>query len=218
MAAAALVVYAVALAAGGLAVWRRPSFAVYAFGVGLALHNAVMAALFSVGVEGTSLTLIAAWKEVLLAVALARVGKDALAARRLPFRPALVDALALVFATFVLLYAVLPQSALGGEADATTILYALRHDLACVAAYFLGRSIELPPLRRLILATAAAIAVLGVVEAYTVSIDTWEDADVPAYFAEQLGFEHHGPRGLPENFVFCGGRCRRSSARSGPRT
>ena len=202
MAAAALVVYAVALAAGGLAVWRRPSIAVYAFAVGLALHNAVMAALFSVGVEGTSLTLIAAWKEVLLAVALVRVGRDALAARRLPFRPALVDALALVFAAFVLLYAVLPQSALGGEADATTVLYALRHDLACVAAYFLGRSIELPPLRRLILATAAVIGVLGVVEAYTVPIDSWEDADVPAYFAEQLGFEHHGPRGLPENFVF----------------
>ena len=148
MAAAALVVYAVALAAGGLAVWRRPVYAVYAFVVGLALHNMVMAGLFALGIEGTPLSLIAAWKEVLLAVALARVARDAIAARRLPFRPALVDALALVFAGFVLLYAVLPQSALGGGADATTILYALRHDLACVAAYFLGRSIELPPLRR----------------------------------------------------------------------
>src|SRR5688572_7177986 len=161
-----------------------------------------MAALFALGVEGTSLTLIAAWKEVLLAVALARVARDAIAARRLSFRPALVDALALVFAAFVLLYAVLPQSALGGGADATTILYALRHDLACVAAYFLGRSIELPPLRRLVLVTAAAIAVLGIVEMYTVPIEEWEDADVPAYFREQLDFDHHGPRGLPENFVF----------------
>ncbi len=202
MAAAALVVYAVALAAGGLAVWRRPVYAVYAFVVGLALHNAVMAGLFALGIEATPLSLIAAWKEVLLAVALARVARDAIAARRLPFRPALVDALALVFAAFVLVYAVLPQSALGGGADATTILYALRHDLACVAAYFLGRSIELPPLRRLVLVTAAAVAVLGVVEMYTVPIERWEDADVPAYFHEQLGFDHHGPRGLPENFVF----------------
>ena len=202
MAAAALVVYAVALAAGGLAVWRRPVYAVYAFVVGLALHNALMAGLFALGIEGTPLSLIAAWKEVLLAVALARVARDAIAARRLPFRPALVDALALVFAAFVLLYAVLPQSALGGEADATTILYALRHDLACVAAYFLGRSIELPPLRRLVLVTAAAVAVLGIVEMYTVPIERWEDASVPAYFHEQLGFDHHGPRGLPENFVF----------------
>ena len=202
MAAAALVVYAVALAAGGLAVWRRPVYAVYAFVVGLALHNAVMAGLFALGIEGTPLSLIAAWKEVLLAVALARVARDAIVARRLPFRPLLVDALALVFAAFVLVYAVLPQSALGGEADATTILYALRHDLACVAAYFLGRSIELPPLRRLVLVTAAAVAVLGIVEMYTVPIDRWEDANVPAYFHEQLGFDHHGPRGLPENFVF----------------
>jgi hypothetical protein len=203
VAAAALVVYAVALAVGGLAVWRRPSYAVYAFVVGLALHNAVMAGLFALGVEGTPLTLIAAWKEALLAVALARVARDALFAEpRLPFRPSLVDALALVFAAFVLLYAVLPQNALGGGADTTTILYALRHDLACVAAYFLGRSIELPPLRRLVLATAAAVALLGLVEVYTVPIDRWEDADVPAYFQEQLGFEHHGPRGLPENFVF----------------
>jgi hypothetical protein len=203
VAAAALVVYAVALAVGGLAIWRRPSYAVYAFVVGLALHNAVMAGLFALGVEGTPLTLIAAWKEALLAVALARVARDALFAEpRLPFRPSLVDALALVFAAFVLLYAVLPQNALGGGADTTTILYALRHDLACVAAYFLGRSIELPPLRRLVLATAAAVALLGLVEVYTVPIDRWEDADVPAYFQEQLGFEHHGPRGLPENFVF----------------
>jgi hypothetical protein len=44
--------------------------------------------------------------------------------------------------------------------------------------------------------------VLGVVEIFTVPIDTWEDADVPAYFREQLGFDFHGPRGLPENFVF----------------
>ena len=71
-----------------------------------------------------------------------------------------------------------------------------------VAAYFLGRSIELPPLRRLVLVTAAAVAVLGIVEIYTVPIGRWEDADVPAYFHEQLGFDHHGPRGLPENFVF----------------
>ena len=84
--ALALVVYAGLLAAGGVAVWRRPVFAVYAFVVGLALHNAVMAGLFALGVEGRSLTLIAAWKEVLLAVALGRIARDAIAARALPFR------------------------------------------------------------------------------------------------------------------------------------
>jgi hypothetical protein len=198
----ALVVYAAALAAGGAAVWRRPVVAVYAFVVGLALHNVVMAGLFALGIEGDALTAIAAWKETLLAVALARVARDALAARALPFRPGAVDVLALVFAGFVLLYAVLPQSRLEGGADAQTILYALRHHLAPVAAFFLGRSLVLPSLRPLLLTTAAAVAVLGIAEMYTVSIDRWEDADVPAYFDEQLGFEHNGPRDLPENFVF----------------
>jgi hypothetical protein len=202
VAVVALVVYAAALAAGGVAVWRRPRVAVYAFVVGLAVHNAVMAGLFAVGVEGDALTAIAAWKEVLLAVALARVARDALARRALPFRPGLVDASALGFAAFVLVYAVLPQGWLDGEADGQTVLYALRHHLAPVAAFFLGRSLLLPSVRPLVLATAAAVAVLGVVEAYAVPIDRWEDADVPAYFDEQLGFEHNGPRDLPENFVF----------------
>jgi hypothetical protein len=202
VAVVALVVYAAALAAGGVAVWRRPLLAVYAFVVGLALHNAVMAALFALGIEGDALTAIAAWKEILLAVALARIARDALAARALSFRVGTVDTLALVFAGFVLVYAVLPQGRLEGEADAQTVLYALRHHLAPVAAYFLGRSLVLPSLRPLVLATAAAVAVVGVVEVYTVSIDHWEDADVPAYFDEQLGFDHNGPRDLPENFVF----------------
>jgi hypothetical protein len=202
VAVVALAVYAAALAASGLAVWRRPVIAVYAFVVGLVLHNAVMAALFAAGVRGAELTAIAAWKEVLLAVALARVARDAVAAERLPFRPGIVDALALTFAGFVLLYAVLPQGWLDGEAESRAVLLGLRHGLACVAAYFLGRSLVLPPLRRLVLVAAAAVAALGVLEAYLVPIEWWEDADVPAYFDEQLGFEHDGPRGLPENFVF----------------
>jgi hypothetical protein len=161
-----------------------------------------MAGLFALDVRGRELTVIAAWKEVLLAVALASVALAAFRQRALPFRPGLPDVLALIFAVFVVVYAVLPQAWLGGEADGTAILYGLRHGLVCVAAYFLGRSIVLPPLRRLVVAAAAAVALVGVVESYAVPIDWWEDADVPAYFSEQLGFEHHGPRGLPENFVF----------------
>jgi O-Antigen ligase len=202
VAAVVLLVYAAALAAAAVAVWRRPLLAVYAFVVGLALHNAVMAGLFALGVRGDALTAIAAWKETLLAVGLGRVALEAVRARRLPFRPLRVDALALAFAAFVLVYAALPQDWLDGEADAKTILYAARHALACVAAYFLGRALVLPPLRGIVLATAAAVAAVGVVEVYTVPIDAWEDAEVPEYFSEQLGFAHHGPRELPENFVF----------------
>src|SRR5919201_309438 len=89
--AAALAVYAVLLAAAGVAVWRRPLVALYLWIVGLAAHNAVMAALYAGGVRGGVLTFIQAWKEILLAVAWARLVVDAAKARSLPFRPQLVD-------------------------------------------------------------------------------------------------------------------------------
>jgi hypothetical protein len=202
VAVVALVVYAAALVVGSAAVWRRPVLAVYAFVVGLALHNAVMAGLFALDVRGRPLTAIAAWKEILLAVALSSVARAAWVRRRLPFRLRLVDGLALAFAAVVVAYALLPQRWLDGEADADAVLYALRHHLAPVAAYFLGRALVLPPLRGVVLATAAVVAALGIAEAYLVPIDAWEDADVPAYYSEQLGFDHAGPRDLPENFVF----------------
>ena len=91
--------------------------ACYAWIVGLAAHNAVMAALYGAGVRDGALTAIQAWKEILLAVALARVGLDALRERRLPFRVHPVDILALGFGLLVCLYAVLPQSWLEGSAD-----------------------------------------------------------------------------------------------------
>ena len=46
MTALALAVYAVALARTAVVVWRRPVVALYVFVVGLALHNAVMDALY----------------------------------------------------------------------------------------------------------------------------------------------------------------------------
>jgi hypothetical protein len=202
VAVVALLLYAAALAAGVAAVWRRPVVAVYAFVVGLAVHNAVMAALYGIGVRGAALTVVQAWKEVLLAAAVARVASNALRDRRLLFRPGPVDALALAFGALVVVYALLPQEWLGGQADAKTVLYGLRHDGTSVAAYFLGRSLVVPHLRPLVLATAAAVAFVGVVEVYAVPIEWWRDAHVPSYFNEQLGFDFHGPARLPENFVF----------------
>ena len=49
----AVVVYALLLVAAAALVWRRPVVALYAWIVGLALHNAVMAALYGAGVRGT---------------------------------------------------------------------------------------------------------------------------------------------------------------------
>src|SRR2546421_11379591 len=79
-----LCVYALVLVPAAVLVWRRPVVALYLFIVGLALHNAAMAALYAAGVRGATLTGIAAWQEILLAVALARVALDAAQARRMP--------------------------------------------------------------------------------------------------------------------------------------
>src|SRR2546427_8967512 len=81
----ALAVYGLLLVPGAILVWRRPLVALYAWVVGLAAHNAVMAALYGAGVRGGALTALQAWKEILLVVALARVAADALRVRRLPF-------------------------------------------------------------------------------------------------------------------------------------
>jgi hypothetical protein len=205
--AIALALYAPLIVVAGVLVWRRPVLALYAFVVGLALHNLVMAALHEGGVRGASLSVIQAWKEVLLAVAAASVASRAWRARRLPFRPGAADALAVSFAAVVVAYALVPQDVLGGEADAEAVLLGVRHALLPVAAYFVGRSLSLDAndLRRLgwtILATAAAVAAVGLVEEYTVSVERWRDAGVPAYFREQLGFDYRGPGGMPENFAF----------------
>jgi O-Antigen ligase len=181
--------------------------ALYAFIVGLALHNAAMAALFGLGVDGAALTAIQAWKDILLAVALARVATDAWRERRLPFRPAWVDALALGFGLLVFVYALIPQDALGGTAGGEAVLLSLRHALIPVGAYVLGRSLaldaaELGRLGWTLLGTAAAVAVVGLVEEYTISVERWRAWDVPGYFSEELGFDYRGPGRMPENFAF----------------
>jgi hypothetical protein len=206
----ALLLYLPLLAAAIVLVWRRPVVALYVFVVGLALHNLAMALLYGAGVHGLALDAIQAWKEILLGTALARVAWDAWRARQLPFRPALVDWLALGFGAIVVLYALVPQAWLGGEAGGNAVLLSARHALAPVAAYVLGRSLALDraDLRRLawtVLATAAAVAAVGLVEEYTVSVETWRDAGVPAYFRDELGFEYKGPARMPENFAFNSG-------------
>jgi hypothetical protein len=205
--ALALAAYAVVLILAALAVWRRPVLALFGFVVGLALHNAVMAGLFELGVRGGALTAIQAWKELLLAVAAARVALDAVRGRRLPFRPGPLDALGLAFAAVVVVYALLPQSVLDGQAGGEARLLALRHDLVPVGAFLLGRALPLgtDDLRRLawtIAGAAAAVAAIGLVEVYAVPIEWWRDSSVPEYFREQLGYEYRGTGGLPENFVY----------------
>jgi hypothetical protein len=206
----ALAAYGLLLVPGAVLVWRRPVVALYAWIVGLAAHNAVMAALYGAGVRGSALTAIQAWKEILLGVALARVALEALRAGRLAFRPHAADALAVAFAAVVCVYAVLPQSWLDGSADHGAIGLALKHDLVPVGAYFVGRSVILrgEDVSRLVwtvVGTAAAVAVLGLLDDFFIPISWWRDSAVVDYFHKHLGYDYHGTGGLPENFVFNNG-------------
>ena len=203
----ALAVYGLLLVPGAVLVWRRPVLALYAWVVGLAAHNAVMAGLYGAGVRGGALTALQAWKEILLAVALGRVAFEALRARRLAFRIHPADVLALGFALLVCVYAVLPQDWLGGSADRSAIGLALKHDLIPVGAYFLGRSLlvrrrDLVPLVWTLIGTAAAVAVLGLLDDFLISISWWRKSAVVDYFHKQLGYDYNGTGGLPENFIY----------------
>ena len=200
-----LAAYAVLLAAAAAAVWRRPVVALFLFVVCLPLHNVVMSLLYGGGVRGHALDAVQAWKEILLAVAAVAVVRErwSRGVRRLP-RPTPVDALALLFALVVCVYAIVPQSALGGHATTRAVLYGLRHDLTFVVAYFLGRAVR-PDLRRVALvavAAAGAVAAWGLIEVYAVPIEWWRHSGAVGYFHRELGFDYHGPGGLPENFAF----------------
>src|SRR5882672_926787 len=94
----AVAIYGLLVVPGAVLVWRRPVFALYAWIVGLAAHNAVMAALYGAGVRGGALTAVQAWKEVLLGVALARVAVEILRTGRLAFRVHPADFIAVAFA------------------------------------------------------------------------------------------------------------------------
>lgn len=205
--AIALAMYAILLLAASIAVWRRPVVSLLLFLPGLAAHNLVMSLLYGAGVRGRSLEVILAWKEIVLGVALVSVGCTAWRARRLPFRPGTVDLLALGFALVALVYAVVPQSVLGGSGDRVAALYGLRHALLPAAAFFFGRSLLLSAreLRRLggvLLVSAVALAVFGLVDVYAIPVEWWRGSGAVGYFHDQLGFTLHGPGGLPENFAY----------------
>jgi hypothetical protein len=180
----------------------RPVWALHALIVGLALHNVVMALLWRAGVRGTALTVVSGWKDALLVLALVLV----LPSLRRPLTR--TDLLALAFGAFVVVYGLLPQSWLGGGATHKGVLYAARHDLLPVGAYFLGRGLELTDRERgrlchTVLATAAFVAAFGLVDVYAVPLSFWRHT--AGWFTHQLGLTYYGLTGLPENFVYNAG-------------
>jgi hypothetical protein len=164
-----------------------------------------MAQLWELGVRGTTLDVVAAWKEALLLVALLLVAWH-VRRLRLPAVTA-ADVLAASYAVVIVVYWLVPQDVLGGEATARGELLALRHHLFPVAAYALGRLTALAWQERgrvggLVVLSAVVVAVVGLVDLAFVSLQAWRDSGVPGWFAEQLGLDYKGLSGLPENWVY----------------
>ena len=171
--------------------------------VGLALHNAVMAELWELGVRGSALDVVATWKEALLLVAFLLL---AWKVRRLPAVSA-ADLLALAYTAIVVLYALLPQDWLDGDATTRGVLLALRHHLLPVGAYAFGRllgvaSREPRGIGILVALTAGGVAVIGLVDVLVISLQFWRDSGVPSWYREQLSLDYEGLSGLPENWVY----------------
>jgi O-Antigen ligase len=181
---------------------RRPVWALHVLIVGLAFHNLVVSQLYRAGVRGALLSMISAWKDVLLLAALALL----LWAHRRR-RPHLVaaDLLGLVFGAFVVSYSLIPQSALGGSATRDGVLLGARHDLLPLGGYLLGRGLDLSAgerarLCRTVLLTAGAVALYGLLDVYLVPLEWWRHS--AGWFSAQLSLDYKGLSGLPQNFIY----------------
>jgi hypothetical protein len=171
---------------------------------GLALHNAVMAQLWELGVRGETLDAVAAWKEALLLFAF--VVAAVAAVRRLPgVTP--VDVLAMSYTAAVLVYALIPQGWLDGDATAKGELLALRHHLLPVAGYVLGRLtavwwVDRSRVGATLALAAAGVAFIGLVDLALIELQAWRESGVPGWYREQLALDYEGLSGLPENWVY----------------
>ncbi len=171
--------------------------------VGLTVHNVAMAQLWDLGVRGSMLDVVAAWKDALLLVALLLVAWHV---RRRP-TVKIADVLAGTYAAIVVVYALIPQHVLGGDATTRGEVLALRHHLLPVAAYVLGRLVwiawgERRQLGGVIVLSALVVAAVGLLDLAFVSLQAWRDSGVPSWYREQLGLEYKGLSGLPENWVY----------------
>lgn len=162
-----------------------------------------MAQLWDLGVRGTTLDVVAAWKEALLFVALLVVAWHA---RRWPAVRA-ADVLALSYAAVIVAYWLMPQGWLDGEATTRGELLALRHHLFPVAGYVLGRLVaaawpDRERFGRLVAVVAFVVVVVGLVDLAFIPLQSWRDSGVSGWYREQLGLDYEGLSGLPENWVF----------------
>jgi hypothetical protein len=181
---------------------RFPRTALLVLVVGLALHNLAMALLWQAGVRDTALDAVAAWKDGLLLAAVL----VALAAAGAVPQLVWADRLALAYGAAVVVYWLLPQPWLDGDATSRGELYALRHHLLPLGAYVLGRLVTLDRTwwRRTALTlvgVGVGLSVFGLVDVYLVPLQWWRDSGVPDWFHEQLGLAYRCLSYLPENWI-----------------
>lgn len=179
-----------------------PRVALLVLVVGLALHNVAMSLLWEAGVRDTALDVVAAWKDALLVVAVLVALGVAGAVPRLLW----ADRLALTYGVIVVVYWLVPQTWLGGEATGRGELYALRHHLLPLGAYLLGRLLVLDRawwrgLSVALVGVAGGLALWGLVDVYLVPLQWWRDSGVPGWFREQLGITYQCLSYLPENWI-----------------
>ena len=171
---------------------KRSVLALQVLIVGLALHNVVMAQLWRAGVRGTALTLVSAWKDVLLLVALVLVVPCSAAGCR--STAGSTDWLALAFGALVVVYGLMPQSWLGGGAThqgrplRSAPRSAARRPRTSSGAGSQLTDRERARLCHTVLATAAVVAAFGLIDVYAVPLSCWRPA--AGWFRDQLGLNY----------------------------
>ncbi len=213
-----LLAAAASVVVGAWAVWRWPAAALPVFAVGLALHNLVLMLLVGAGAPTWAVRALEAWKEAYVGLLAARLGLQVIRSggaaylrrsiglwSRLPVAPRLLDLTALAFELLLVVYALLPSALLPSPSPSLAQrLLSFRTFSLIPVLYLFGR--VWPPLGRqrqrvivLVIGVAAVVSLLGLLELWFVPSRLWVDWGI-VRFDQLLGFDYHGPGGLPENF------------------
>ena len=204
----ALVVLVLLALLGGLWwSWRHPYIGLGLIVAGMAFHSFLLMVLLRLGTPHALVRIAQAWKEVLIAALSALAVALLWRRKRDASLGALVlaDWVAIVFATLIVIYVLLPSSVLHSSVTVTQRLLGFRIAALIPLMYFFGRWLGATDERErltvawLCLGAGAVVAVFGLFELWFVPTRIWLDWGVNLYTGF-LGFTYHGPGGLPENF------------------
>jgi hypothetical protein len=204
---ALVIVLAAAYGLAIWAIWRAPFRALGVLVAGAAIHNLVLMVLLRLGVPGTMVRIVQAWKEGILVLLLALVVRRGLLAWRSGRLPRLlpIDIILAAFAVIVAIYFVLPPSVFGSHLNLSQRVLGARVLLQLPLLYLFGRVFfstrrtDLVWNLSMIAGAAGVVGLVGFVELWFVPTRAWLDGGVNL-LSSWLGFSYHGPGGLPENF------------------